>query len=64
MRALNIHEVNDVRLDPKEPPKAGDNDVVVKMKAVGIWFCSLQPCPAYPTCGQMTADATFSLFKP
>jgi len=36
MRALNIHEVNDVRLDPKEPPKAGDNDVVVKMKAVGI----------------------------
>ena len=36
MRALNIHEVNDVRLDPKEPPKAGDNDVVVKMKSVGI----------------------------
>src|ERR1700755_1384925 len=36
MRALNIHEVDDVRLDPKEPPKAGDNDVVVKMKAVGI----------------------------
>jgi (R,R)-butanediol dehydrogenase/meso-butanediol dehydrogenase/diacetyl reductase len=36
MRALNIHEVNDVRLDPKAPPKAGDNDVVVKMKAVGI----------------------------
>lgn len=36
MRALNIHEVNDVRLDPKEPPKAGDHDVVVKMKSVGI----------------------------
>lgn len=36
MRALNIHEVNDVRLDPKQPPKAGDNDVVVKMKSVGI----------------------------
>jgi (R,R)-butanediol dehydrogenase/meso-butanediol dehydrogenase/diacetyl reductase len=36
MRALNIHEVNDVRLDPKTPPQAGDNDVVVKMKAVGI----------------------------
>lgn len=35
-RALNIHEVNDVRLDPKPPSKAGDKDIVVKMKAVGI----------------------------
>lgn len=35
-RALNIHDVNDVRLDPKPPSKAGDKDVVVKMKAVGI----------------------------
>lgn len=36
MRALNIHEVNDVRLDPKTPPKAGDKDVVVRVKACGI----------------------------
>lgn len=36
MRALNIHEVNDVRLDSKAPPKAGDKDVVVKVKACGI----------------------------
>lgn len=36
MRALNIHGVGDVRLDPKVPPKAGDNDVVVRVKACGI----------------------------
>src|SRR5579862_3344099 len=36
MRMLNIHGVNDVRLDPVEPPKLGDNDVVVKVKACGI----------------------------
>lgn len=36
MRALNIHEVGDVRLDPKTPPKAGDRDVVVAVKACGI----------------------------
>ena len=36
MRALNIHGVDDVRLDPKEPPKAGDKDVIVKIKACGI----------------------------
>jgi 2-desacetyl-2-hydroxyethyl bacteriochlorophyllide A dehydrogenase len=36
MRVLNIHEVNDVRLDPKAAPKAGDNDVVVAIKACGI----------------------------
>jgi 2-desacetyl-2-hydroxyethyl bacteriochlorophyllide A dehydrogenase len=36
MRVLNIHGVGDVRLDPREPPKAGDNDVVVRVKACGI----------------------------
>jgi len=33
---LNIHGVNDVRLDPIEPPRPGANDVVVKVKACGI----------------------------
>jgi (R,R)-butanediol dehydrogenase / meso-butanediol dehydrogenase / diacetyl reductase len=36
MRALNIHDVNDVRLDPKQPPVAGDADVIVAVKACGI----------------------------
>lgn len=36
MRVLNIHEVNDVRLDPKDAPVAGDRDVVVKVKACGV----------------------------
>jgi 2-desacetyl-2-hydroxyethyl bacteriochlorophyllide A dehydrogenase len=36
MRVLNIHGVGDVRLDPREPPKAGDNDVIVRVKACGI----------------------------
>jgi (R,R)-butanediol dehydrogenase / meso-butanediol dehydrogenase / diacetyl reductase len=33
---LTIHDVNDVRLDDYQRPEAGPNDVVVKMKAVGI----------------------------
>jgi (R,R)-butanediol dehydrogenase/meso-butanediol dehydrogenase/diacetyl reductase len=36
MRVLNIHGVGDVRLDPRDPPKAGDKDVVVRVKACGI----------------------------
>jgi threonine dehydrogenase-like Zn-dependent dehydrogenase len=36
MKVLNIHEVNDVRLDPCEPPEAGPKDVVLRMKACGI----------------------------
>ena len=36
MRVLNIHGVNDVRLDPKTPTPPGDADVVVKVKACGI----------------------------
>jgi len=35
-RVLNIHDVNDVRLDNVEPPSPGDSDVVVKVKACGI----------------------------
>jgi len=36
MKVLNIHEVNDVRLDDYELPERGPKDVVVKMKACGI----------------------------
>jgi (R,R)-butanediol dehydrogenase / meso-butanediol dehydrogenase / diacetyl reductase len=36
MKVLNIHEVNDVRLDDYQLPERGPKDVVVKMKAVGI----------------------------
>jgi (R,R)-butanediol dehydrogenase/meso-butanediol dehydrogenase/diacetyl reductase len=36
MRVLNIHDVNDVRLDPKDPPSPGRADVVIKVKACGI----------------------------
>jgi threonine dehydrogenase-like Zn-dependent dehydrogenase len=36
MRVLNIHGVNDVRLDPVDPPRLGSKDVVVKVKACGI----------------------------
>ena len=36
MRVLNIHGEGIVSLDPRDPPKAGDNDVIVKVKACGI----------------------------
>jgi len=36
MLALTIHGVNDVRLDPKEPPRPGAGDAVVAVKACGI----------------------------
>lgn len=36
MRVLNIHGVNDVRLDPIAPPAPGSRDVVLKVKACGI----------------------------
>ena len=35
-RVLNIHGVNDVRLDPVDAPRAGNADVVVKVKACGV----------------------------
>jgi (R,R)-butanediol dehydrogenase/meso-butanediol dehydrogenase/diacetyl reductase len=36
MRVLNIHGVNDVRLDPIDPPRPGNKDVVIKVKACGV----------------------------
>jgi len=36
MRVLNIHGVNDVRLDPVDPPRLGNSDVVIKVKACGV----------------------------
>jgi (R,R)-butanediol dehydrogenase/meso-butanediol dehydrogenase/diacetyl reductase len=36
MRVLNIHGVNDVRLDPTDPPRPGHKDVVIKVKACGV----------------------------
>lgn len=36
MHLLNIHDVNDVRLDNYQRPEPGPKDVVVKMKACGI----------------------------
>lgn len=36
MKVLNIHEVDDVRLDDYQLPEAGPKDVVLKMKACGI----------------------------
>ncbi|HMK84484.1 MAG TPA: zinc-binding dehydrogenase [Steroidobacteraceae bacterium] len=35
-RVLNIHGVDDVRLDPIDPPRPGGSDVVVKVKACGV----------------------------
>lgn len=35
-RVLNIHGVNDVRLDPVDAPRPGKSDVVVKVKACGV----------------------------
>ena len=36
MKLLNIHGVGDVRLDDYQRPEAGSQDVVVRMKSVGI----------------------------
>src|SRR5271163_886900 len=35
-RILNIHGVDDVRLDPIESPRPGSSDVVVQVKACGV----------------------------
>src|SRR5690349_9052075 len=35
-RILNIHGIDDVRLDRIDEPKAGAKDVVVRVKACGI----------------------------
>ena len=36
MRVLNIHGVNDFRLDPVIAPSPGNNDVIIKIKACGV----------------------------
>jgi 2-desacetyl-2-hydroxyethyl bacteriochlorophyllide A dehydrogenase len=36
MQILNIHAANDVRLDEKDPPVLGKDDVIVGIKACGI----------------------------
>lgn len=36
MRILNIHGANDVRLDPKDPPKPGDKVVVFGCGPIGL----------------------------
>jgi (R,R)-butanediol dehydrogenase/meso-butanediol dehydrogenase/diacetyl reductase len=36
MRVLNIHGVDDMRLDPIEAPRPGKSDVVIKVKACGV----------------------------
>jgi (R,R)-butanediol dehydrogenase / meso-butanediol dehydrogenase / diacetyl reductase len=33
MRVLNVHGVNDVRMDPIDPPTPGADDVVVRIKS-------------------------------
>ncbi len=56
MHLLNIHDVNDVRLDAYQRPEPGPKDVVVKMKACGICGSDLSyiknggiPGPGKPT---------------
>jgi threonine dehydrogenase-like Zn-dependent dehydrogenase len=36
MHALNIHGAGDVRLDLKDPPTAGERDVIVAVRACGV----------------------------
>lgn len=52
MKRLNIHGVGDVRLDTYERPEAGPNDVVVRMKSVGICGSDL----SYIKIGGMPAE--------
>jgi (R,R)-butanediol dehydrogenase / meso-butanediol dehydrogenase / diacetyl reductase len=59
MKLLNIHGVNDVRLDDYARPAVGPKDVVVKIKAVGICGSDL----SYIKFGGMSrnADGTTAL---
>jgi len=56
MERLNIHGVGDVRLDPYERPAAGPQDVVVRMKAVGICGSDL----SYIKIGGIPAPGTYT----
>ncbi len=57
MKLLNIHGVNDVRLDPYIRPEAGPKDVIVRMKACGICGSDLSYIKwgGIPTPGTLTA---------
>lgn len=57
MELLTIHGSGDVRLDAYERPAAGPNDVVVKMKSVGICGSDLSyiKIGGIPTPGTLTA---------
>ncbi len=54
---LKIHGVNEVRLDSKEPPKPGEKDVVIDVKACGICGSDLSyiKVGGIPTPGTITA---------
>jgi len=56
-RLLNIHNVDDVRVDDYQRPEPGPNDVVVRMKAVGICGSDLSYIKngGIPTPGTITA---------
>lgn len=56
-RLLNIHHVDDVRLDPYQRPEHGPRDVVVRMKACGICGSDLTYIKhgGIPTPGSVTA---------
>lgn len=56
-KLLNIHNVDDVRLDDYQRPDAGPSDVVVKMRAVGICGSDLSYIKhgGIPTPGTVTA---------
>ena len=49
MRVLNVHGVNDVRMDPIDPPTPGADDVVVRIKACGVCGTDLT-APSRNTC--------------
>lgn len=57
MLRLNIHDVDDVRLDAYQRPVAGPRDVVVKMKACGICGSDLSYIKngGIPRAGTLTA---------
>jgi threonine dehydrogenase-like Zn-dependent dehydrogenase len=57
MKLLNIHGVDDVRLDDYQRPEPGPKDVVVRMKACGICGSDLSyiKIGGIPTPGTLTA---------
>ena len=49
MRVVNVHGINDVRMDPIDPPTPGADDVVVRIKACGVCGTDLT-APSRNTC--------------